>query len=63
MKAKEIYKGIKTFTAKILVKQPNYSVHMDAVVNAKDVIQARYLMKLQYGVDDSRIGTIREVKQ
>lgn len=63
MKAKEIYKGFKTYTAKILIKQPNYSVHMDAIVNAKDVIQARQLIKLQYGVDDSRIGGIKEVKQ
>jgi hypothetical protein len=62
MKAKEVVKGFKTYTAKILVKQPNYSMHMDAVVNAKDVIQARYLIKLQYQVDDSRIGTIREMK-
>ncbi len=37
MKAKEVYKGFKTYSAKILVKNPNYSVHMDAIVNAKDI--------------------------
>jgi hypothetical protein len=63
MKAKEVYKGFKTYTAKILVKNPQYSVHMDAIVNAKDVTQARQLIKLQYNVDDGRIGTIREIKQ
>jgi hypothetical protein len=36
---------------------------MDAIVNAKDVAQARQLIKLQYNVDDGRIGTIREIKQ
>jgi hypothetical protein len=36
---------------------------MDAIVNAKDVAQARYLIKLQYNVDDGRIGTIKEIKQ
>ena len=35
MKAKEVYKGFKSYTAKILVKNPHYSVHMDAIVNAK----------------------------
>ena len=63
MKAKEIFKGFKIYTAKILVKNPTYSVHMDAIVNAKDTIQARQLIKLQYGVDDNRIGAIRELKQ
>jgi hypothetical protein len=36
---------------------------MDAIVNAKDITQARYLIKLQYNVDDGRIGTIKEIKQ
>lgn len=63
MKAKEIYKGFKTYTAKVLVKNPYYSVHMDAVVNAKDLFQARQLIKLQYNVTDSQIGGIKEVKQ
>ena len=63
MKAKEVYKGFKTYSAKILVKNPNYSVHIDAIVNAKDVDQARQLIKLQYNVDDGRIGTIKEIKQ
>ena len=63
MKAKEVYKGFKTYSAKILVKNPQYSVHMDAIVNAKDVAQARHLIKLQYNVDDGRIGTIKEIKQ
>ena len=63
MKAKEIYKGFKTYSAKILVKNPHYSVHMDAIVNSKDVAQARQLIKLQYNVDDGRIGTIKEIKQ
>lgn len=63
MKATEVYRGFKTYTAKILVKNPHYSVHMDATVNAKDVTQARQLIKLQYNVDDGRIGTIREIKQ
>ena len=63
MKAKEIFKGFKTYTAKILVKNPNYAVHMDAIVSAKDVTQARQLIKLQYSVDDNRIGTIKELKQ
>jgi hypothetical protein len=63
MKAKEVYKGFKTYSAKILVKNPNYSVHMDAIVNARDITQARYLIKLQYNVDDSKIGTIKEIKQ
>lgn len=63
MKAKEIYKGFKTYTAKILVKQPNYSVHMDAFVNAQNMAQARYLIKMQYKVTDSQIGGIKEWKQ
>jgi hypothetical protein len=63
MKAKEVYKGFKSYTAKILVKNPHYSVHMDAIVNAKDVAQARQLIKLQYNVDDGRIGSIKEIKQ
>lgn len=61
--SKQNYKGLKTYTAKILVKQPNYSVHMDAVVNAKDLIQARQLLKLQYRVTDNEIGSIKEFKQ
>lgn len=54
--------GFKTYVTKILVKQPNYSVHMDAMVNAKDVFQARQLFKLQYKVTDSELGSIKEYK-
>jgi len=33
-------------------------------MKAKEVYkEARYLIKLQYNVDDSRIGTIKEIKQ
>lgn len=62
MRAKEVFKPYKIYTAKIFIKQPNYVGHVDGMVNAKNQAEARVLMKRLYNVTDNEIGHLKEYK-
>jgi len=69
MKAREIFSKnkklptqYKLWTAPVRIKQPNYVGYIDVTVTAPNMIQARQLIKSQYGVPDWHIGSTKEVK-
>jgi hypothetical protein len=69
MKAKEFVSNnkkqvtqYKLWTAPVRIKQPNYVGYIDVTVTAANMVQARQLIKSQYGVPDWHIGSTKEVK-
>ena len=62
MKAKEIYPKYKLWTAPVRIKQPDYTGYIDVTVTAANMVDARKLMRAQYGVPDWQVGSVREVK-
>lgn len=50
------------WSARITVKTPNYVGSTEAQVWAENSWQARRLLALQYGMEDHRIGPVREVR-
>jgi len=59
MRAKEIT-GHK-WIAKITITNPNYTGRIDVMVYAHSQIEARQLLKAQYGIQDHHITVIRRV--
>lgn len=62
MKVADIVKPYKMYIARVFVRQPGYTGNMDVTVTAPNLFMARQLMKRQYGITDSVIGTIKELK-
>lgn len=61
MKAAEVMRPYKMWTAKVYVKQPNYVGSMDVTVTAQNQWMARTLLRGMYGVGDHHITNIREL--
>jgi len=62
MKAKEVYPKYKLWTAPVRIKQPDYTGYIDVTVTAANMVDARKLMRAQYGVPDWHVGSVKEVK-
>lgn len=62
MKVADVVKPYKVYIARVFVKNPTYTGNMDVTVTAQNLFMARQLMKRQYGITDSVIGSIREMK-
>ena len=62
MKAKEIYPKYKLWSAPVRIKQPDYTGYIEVTVTAANMVDARKLMRAQYGVPDWQVGSVREVK-
>lgn len=62
MKAKEIIPQYKLWTASVRIQQPNYVGYLDVTVTAKNMQDARRLMRSQYGVPDWHVGSVKEVR-
>jgi len=62
MRAKEIVRGAKQWTAKVRVQNPGYVGWVDAVVWAPNTHVARQMLKTQYSIQDWHIGAIKELR-
>ena len=62
MKAKEIASGVKCWTAKVRIQNPQYVGWVDAMAWAPNAQVARQMFKAQYNIKDWHIGSIKEVK-
>jgi hypothetical protein len=62
VKAKEIYPKYKLWSAPVRIKQPDYTGYIEVTVTAANMVDARKLMRAQYGVPDWQIGSVKEVK-
>jgi hypothetical protein len=62
MKSKEIYPKYKLWSAPVRIKQPDYTGYIDVTVTAANMMDARKLMRAQYGVPDWHIGSVKEIK-
>lgn len=62
VKAKDIYPKYKLWTASVRIKQPDYTGYIDVTVTAPNMVDARKLMRAQYGVPDWHVGSVRELK-
>lgn len=62
MRVSDVVRPYKVYIARVLVRQPGYTGNMDVTVTAVNLFMARQLMKRQYGITDSVIGSIRELK-
>ena len=62
MKAREIYPKYKLWTAPVRIKQPDYTGYIEVTVTAANMVDARKLMRAQYGVPDWQVGSVKEVK-
>lgn len=62
MKVADVVQPYKMYIARVHVKQPGYTGNMDVTVTAQNLFMARQLMKRQYGITDSVIGSIKEMK-
>jgi hypothetical protein len=62
MRAKDIYPKYKLWTASVRIKQPDYTGYIDVTVTAPNMVDARKLMRAQYGVPDWQVGSVRELK-
>lgn len=62
MRVSDVVQPHKVYTARVFVRQPGYTGNMDVTVTAQNLFMARQLMKRQYGITDSVIGSIRELK-
>lgn len=62
MKAREIYPKYKLWSAPVRIKQPDYTGYIEVTVTAANMVDARKLMRAQYGVPDWQVGSVKEVK-
>ena len=62
MRAKELFKGFRIYTAVVKVKNPGYTELVDASVFAKNVNMAKMLFQQQYG-KQSVVSNVKEVKK
>ena len=62
MKAKEVYPKYKLWSAPVKIQQPNYVGYIEVTVTAPTMVDARRLMRAQYGVPDWHVGSVKEVK-
>jgi hypothetical protein len=65
MRAKEFFTeaaipGFNVYSARVKVKNPNYSISVDVAVFAKSPAMARLLLKGQYG-EDSMISNVTKI--
>jgi len=51
MRAGEISGGFNVYSARVKVKNPEYSMGIDVAIFAKSPLMARLLLKAQYGSD------------
>ena len=61
MRWEDVLKQWKLFTAKVRIKQPGYTQHIDVTQNAKNIVMARKLIQAQYG-KDAIVTTLKEIK-
>lgn len=62
MKIKDVYPKYKLWSAQVKIQQPNYIGYIEVTVTAPTMIDARRLMRAQYGVPDWHVGSVKEVK-
>jgi hypothetical protein len=62
MKVKDVVTPFKLYSARVYVKQTTYTGNIDVTVSAQNPQLARQLLKSMYGIEDHRIGSIKEIK-
>lgn len=62
MRAKEIVKGPKLWSAKVKVDNPTYKGYIEAQVWAPSAYLARQLFKSQFRIEDHHVGSVKEVR-
>lgn len=62
MKAKEILPKYSLWKAQVRIQQPNYVGRMEVTVTARNMQDARRLMRQQYGIHDWQVGSVTQVK-
>lgn len=61
MRSSEIFAGFPLYTAKVRVRNPNYSIITNVTIPAKNRDMARRILRAQFGAN-SLVSNVQEVK-